>query len=55
MYQRSGERLLWSIKNSGGVWDKLGAGGFSVAGLSTNDYSTLYAALPHGLIRGGLI
>ena len=51
VYERSGKNLLWSIKNSGEVLNKLVSRGFCVASMSTYDFSTLYTALPHNLIK----
>ena len=52
---RSGGSLFWSIRNSGEILDKLKARDFNAAGLSAYDFSTLYAALPRGLVGGKLI
>ena len=46
---------LWSIKNSDEVLDKLKASNFNTTSLSTYDFSTLYATLPHNLIKDKLI
>ena len=54
VYEMSGKNLLWSIKNSGEVLNKLQSRGFRAA-LSTYDLSTLYTTLPHNLIKEKLI
>ena len=51
VYERNGKTLFWSIKNSGEILNKLKSGGFLASGLSTYDFSTLYATLPHNLIK----
>ena len=43
------------IKNSGEILDKLKARDFNATSLSTYDFSTLYTALPHNLIKDKLI
>ena len=48
VYERSGKNLVWSIKNSGEVLNKLKTRGFRATSLSTYDFST---PLPHNLIR----
>ena len=55
VYERSGKNLFWSIGGSGGVLGGLRSGGFRAAGLSACGFSTLYTALPRGLVREGLI
>ena len=55
VYERSGKNLFWSIKNSGKSLDKLKARDFNATSLSTYDFSTLYATLPHNLIKDKLI
>ena len=55
VYERSGKNLLWSIKNSGEILDKLKARDFNATSLSTYDFSTLYTTLPHNLINDKLI
>ena len=47
--------MLWSIKNSGEVLNKLKSRGFRATSLSTYDFSTLYTTLPHNLIKEKLI
>ena len=47
VYERSGKKLFWSIKNSGEVLNKLKSRGFRATSLSTYDFSTLYTTLPH--------
>ena len=51
VYERNGKYLLWSIKNSGEILNKLKSRGFLASGLSTYDFSTLYTTLPHNLIK----
>ena len=55
VYERSGKRLFWSIKNSTEVLDKLKSRGFRASSLSTYDFSTLYTTLPRNLIKKKLI
>ena len=55
VYERSGKNLLWSIKNSGEILDKLKATDFNATSLSTYDFSTIYTILPHNLIKDKLI
>ena len=55
IYERSGKNLFWSIKNSGEILDKLKARDFNATSLSIYDFSTLYATLPHNLIKDKLI
>ena len=43
--------MFWSIKNSGEVLSKLMSRGFRVTSLSTYDFSTPHATLPHNLIK----
>ena len=52
---RSGKNLLWSIKNSGDILDKLKARDFNSTSLAIYDFSTLYTTLPHNLIKDKLI
>ena len=51
VYERSSKKLFWSIKDSGEVLNKLKPRGFPATSLSTYDFSTLYTALPHNLIK----
>ena len=51
VYERNGNNLYWSIKNSGKILNKLKSRGFLTSGLSTYDFSTLYTTLPHNLIK----
>ena len=51
----SGKNLLWSIKNSCEVLNKLKYRGFCASSLSTYDFSTLYTTLPHNLIKDKLV
>ena len=46
-----GKKIFWYIKNSGESLNKLKYRGFLASGLSTYDFSTLYATLPHNLIK----
>ena len=54
VYKRSGKNLFWYIKNSCEVLNKLKSRGFRTSSLSTYDFSTLYATLPHNLIKDKL-
>ena len=47
--------MIWSIKNSGKVLNKLNSGGFRSTSLSTYNFSTLYTTLPHNLVKEKLI
>ena len=47
--------MLWSIKNSGEVLNKLKSRGFRATSLSTYGFSTLDTTLPHNLIKEKLI
>ena len=51
VYERNGKNLFWSIKNSGGILNKLKSRGFLASGLSTCGFSTLYTTLTHTLIK----
>ena len=51
VYERNGKKLFWSIKNSGEILNKLKYRGFLASMLSTYDFSTLYATLPHNLFK----
>ena len=53
--KRAGKNLLWSIKNSCEVLNKLKSRGFRASILSTYDFSTLYTTLPHNLIKDKLV
>ena len=55
VYERSGKKLFWSIKNSTEVLAKLSSRGFRASSLSTYDFSTLYTALSYNLIKKKLI
>ena len=55
VYERFGENLFWSIKNSCEVLNKLKSRGFRASSLSTYDVSTLYTTLPHYLIKAELV
>ena len=54
-FMRDPSKPIWSIKNSGEILDKLKARDFNATSLSTYDFSTLYASLPHNLIKDKLI
>ena len=43
------------LKNSGEILDKLKSRDFNATSLSNYDFSTLYATLPHNLIKDKLI
>ena len=47
--------MVYYIKNSNEVLDKLKSRGFPASSLSTYDFSTLYTILPHNLIKKKLI
>ena len=51
VYERNGNTLFWSIKNSGEVLNKLKYRGFLASGLSTYDFSTLYTTLPNNITK----
>ena len=51
VYERNGKQLIWSIKNSGKILNKLKSRGFLASGLSTYDFSTLYTTMAHNLIK----
>ena len=57
VYEMSGKNLLWSIKNSCEVLNKLKSPGFRASSFSTYDFSTLYTTLPlpHNLIKDKLV
>ena len=55
MYERSGKNIFWPIKNSGEVLSRLKDIGYQATSLSTYDFSTLYTALPHNLIKEKLL
>ena len=55
VYERSGRNLFELFKNSGEILDKLKARDFNATSLSTYDFSTLYTALPHTLIKDNLL
>ena len=54
MYERSGKKLFWSIKNSSEILDKIKASDLNLISLSTYIFSTLYTTLPHNLIKDKL-
>ena len=47
--------LIWSIKNSGEVLEKLATRDINATSLSTYDFSTLYTTLPQNLNTDTLI
>ena len=51
VYERGGINYFWSIKNSNDVLNKFKSKNFQASKLSTYDFSTLYATLPHHLIN----
>ena len=51
VYERNGKKLLWSIENSGEIFNKLKSRGFLASGLSKYDFSTLYTTFSHNLIK----
>ena len=57
VYETSNKNWFWSIKikHSGEVLSKLKCRGFRATSLSTNDFSTLHATLPHNLIKETLL
>ena len=55
VYERFGKNLIWSIKNSVEILDKLKARDFNATSLSTYDFSTLYTTLPHNIYKDKLI
>ena len=55
VYERSGENMVWPIKNSGEVLSKVKDIGNQATSLSTYDFSTLYTTLPHNIIKETLL
>ena len=53
--ERSSKNLVWSIKNSGEVLNKLKLTVFRATSLSTYDFSKLYTTFPHNLILENII
>ena len=51
VYEGNGKKLIWSIKNSGEILNKLKSRGFLASVFSTYDFSTLYTTLRHNLIK----
>ena len=45
------KKIFWSFKNSGEILNKLKSRGCLASSLSTYNFSTLYTALPHNLIK----
>ena len=54
-YERERINYFWSIKNSYETLNKLKTKGVQASTFSTYDFSTLYTALPHNLIRNQLV
>ena len=48
-------KIIWSIKNSCEVLNRLKSRGFLASSLSTYDFSTLYTTLPNNLIKAKLV
>ena len=55
VYETSGKKFFWSIKNSCGVLNKLKSRGFRASSLSTYDFSTIDTTLPHNLMKDKLL
>ena len=55
VYERSGKKLFWSIKNSGEVFNKIKSRGFRATSLSTYAFFTFYTTLLHNLIKEKII
>ena len=55
VYERSFKNLVWSIKRSCEVINKLKSRGLRAASLSTYDFSTLYTTLSNNLIMDKLV
>ena len=55
MYERPGKICSGLKQNSGEVLSKLKDIGYQATSLSTYDFSTLYATLPHNLIKEKLL
>ena len=51
VYERNGKKIVWFIKNSGEILNKLKSRGFLASSLSTYDFSTLYTTLPNNLFQ----
>ena len=49
--ERNGNKLLWSIINSGEILNTLKYIGFLASSLSTYNFSTICTTLPHNLIK----
>ena len=45
VYERNSKKLLWSIKNSSEILNKLKSRGFLASGLSTYDFSILHCLI----------
>ena len=54
VFERNGENLFWSVKNSGEILNKLKCKGLLASSVSTYDFSTLFFTLPHNLIKENL-
>ena len=55
VYERSGKNLIWSIKNSCELLNKLKSRDFRASSLSTYDFSTFYTTLHYNLIKDKLV
>ena len=55
VYERSGKNMFWPIKKYGEVLSKQKDIDYQATSFSTYDFSTLYATLPHNLIKEKLI
>ena len=51
VYERNGKSLIWFIKNSGEILNKIRSRGFLASGLFTYDFSSPYTTLPHNIIK----
>ena len=54
VYERSGKKLFWSVKN-GEVLNKLKSRGFWAASVSAYDFSTFYTTSPYILTKEKLM
>ena len=51
VYERSGKNIFWPIRDTGEVLSKLKDIGYQATNLSSYDFSTLYTALLHSLMK----
>ena len=51
VFFRKGKNLFLPVKNSGEILNELESKGFLASCVSKYDFSTLYTALPHNLIK----